>query len=198
MDINESEKYHFYFFETNQARELLIILKRRNNTQIGHNKQTKKAHHQLDLDINTAIQVYNSSQALLYKTTTLRNDGSKTEALPQHPPTNPHSWSCWKPQAWPRVNRNQRRQTPPHQEGHRHAVNCTCHRNITLHPMEWKKHWIWTRRICHWTAPLSSHLEGNTAHRALPCPPQFAVLHKVPLGLGRIPTVPRRNSGAIP
>ena len=85
MDINESEKYHLYFFfETNQLspRELMIILKRRNNTQIGHNKQTKKAHHQLDLDINTAIQVYNSSQALLYKTITLRNDESKTEALP--------------------------------------------------------------------------------------------------------------------
>ena len=37
--------------------------------------------------IGTSTRPHNSTQALLYKTTTPRDDGSKTEALPQHPPT---------------------------------------------------------------------------------------------------------------
>ena len=72
------------FFETNQTGELPIILKRRNNTQIGYNQQRKK-----DAPagwIGTSTQPHNSTQTLLYKTTTPLDDVSKTEAVPQHPP----------------------------------------------------------------------------------------------------------------
>ena len=37
--------------------------------------------------IGTSTWTHNSTQALLYKTATPREDRSKTEALPQHPPT---------------------------------------------------------------------------------------------------------------
>ena len=46
-----------FFFETNQAGELPIILERRNNTQTEHNNETD----QLDWDINTTTQLHSNS-----------------------------------------------------------------------------------------------------------------------------------------
>jgi hypothetical protein len=55
-------EFRFLFFETNQAGELPIILKRRNNIQTGQNNNDKETD-QLDLDTATPtpLELYSTN-----------------------------------------------------------------------------------------------------------------------------------------
>jgi len=62
--VNKTDRTSF-FFKTNQAGELLIILKRRNNIQTGQNNNDKEAD-QLDLDTATPtpLELYSTNNRL--------------------------------------------------------------------------------------------------------------------------------------
>ena len=62
--VNKTDRTSF-FFKTNQAGELLIILKRRNNIQTGQNNNDKETD-QLDLDTATPtpLELYSTNNRL--------------------------------------------------------------------------------------------------------------------------------------